>query len=250
MSFSQTTIVKVRELPLLADIGINPDEIGRRQPLVITVEAMLDSAAGSSDLDDQVAAAIDKLPRPGDTAEIIALTGELISRNLPQGAGPSAGRLSAEAAIQLAVLAQVPEARQVAMLSMTNDTAPQHLQLWRAVVNQTPSYGAEAPLFLAGMAGWLSGDGAIAQVALKRSLEAPAPESQPRMGRLLDDILQNVVPPNEWRGIRAQMLAAGDEQVRHAVTGPHDRWETVPPPSREPERRRPDNPPPAPGIAV
>jgi dihydroneopterin aldolase len=43
MSFSQTTIVKVRELPLLADIGINPDEIGRRQPLVITVEAMLDS---------------------------------------------------------------------------------------------------------------------------------------------------------------------------------------------------------------
>ncbi len=36
------TSVRVRELPLLADIGINPDEIGRRQPLVITVELGLD----------------------------------------------------------------------------------------------------------------------------------------------------------------------------------------------------------------
>lgn len=33
-----TTLVRVRELPLLADIGINPDEIGCRQPLVISVE--------------------------------------------------------------------------------------------------------------------------------------------------------------------------------------------------------------------
>jgi len=38
------TRVRVRELPLLADIGINPDEIGRRQPLVITVELTLDAS--------------------------------------------------------------------------------------------------------------------------------------------------------------------------------------------------------------
>jgi len=37
------TSVRVRDLPLLADIGINPDEIGRRQPLVITVELKLSS---------------------------------------------------------------------------------------------------------------------------------------------------------------------------------------------------------------
>lgn len=36
------TKVRVRDLPLLADIGINPDEVGRRQPLVITVELVLD----------------------------------------------------------------------------------------------------------------------------------------------------------------------------------------------------------------
>lgn len=37
------TRVVVRDLPLLADVGINPDEVGRRQPLVITVEVQLDT---------------------------------------------------------------------------------------------------------------------------------------------------------------------------------------------------------------
>lgn len=42
------TRVRVRELPLLADIGINPDEIGRRQPLVVSVELLLaDSPAAA-----------------------------------------------------------------------------------------------------------------------------------------------------------------------------------------------------------
>jgi dihydroneopterin aldolase len=36
-----TTTVRVRDLPLLADIGINPDEIGRRQPLVVSVDLEL-----------------------------------------------------------------------------------------------------------------------------------------------------------------------------------------------------------------
>ncbi len=47
---SCVTRVRVRDLPLLADVGINPDEIGRRQPLVISVELLLDGdCAGSID---------------------------------------------------------------------------------------------------------------------------------------------------------------------------------------------------------
>lgn len=42
---SIATRVRVKDLPLLADIGINPDEIGRRQPLVITVQLLLDGGA-------------------------------------------------------------------------------------------------------------------------------------------------------------------------------------------------------------
>jgi dihydroneopterin aldolase len=45
MPSSIITKVRVKDLPLLADIGINPDEIGRRQPLVITVQLTLDVGA-------------------------------------------------------------------------------------------------------------------------------------------------------------------------------------------------------------
>ena len=44
MTVRCVTKVRVKDLPLLADIGINPDEIGRRQPLVITVELSLEQA--------------------------------------------------------------------------------------------------------------------------------------------------------------------------------------------------------------
>ena len=60
------TKVRVRELPLLADIGINPDEIGRRQPLVISVELELDAGEITS-----IAETID-YRRIADAAEALA----------------------------------------------------------------------------------------------------------------------------------------------------------------------------------
>ena len=48
------TKIRVRDLPLLADIGINPDEIGRRQPLVISVELGLASQAPVRAIEDTV----------------------------------------------------------------------------------------------------------------------------------------------------------------------------------------------------
>ncbi|ANU06470.1 dihydroneopterin aldolase [Paraurantiacibacter namhicola] len=47
---SATTIVRVRDYPVLADIGINPDEIGRRQPLVVNVEVEI-AAPSVSDIE-------------------------------------------------------------------------------------------------------------------------------------------------------------------------------------------------------
>lgn len=37
-SICDSLLIRVRDLTLLADVGINPDEVGRRQPLVIGVE--------------------------------------------------------------------------------------------------------------------------------------------------------------------------------------------------------------------
>jgi len=45
-AIQSTTTIRVRDLQLLADIGINPDEIGRRQPLVVTVELLLNVTEG------------------------------------------------------------------------------------------------------------------------------------------------------------------------------------------------------------
>ena len=36
-----STHIRIRDLSLLADIGINPDEVGRRQPIVISVTLLL-----------------------------------------------------------------------------------------------------------------------------------------------------------------------------------------------------------------
>ena len=38
---SSYTHVRVRDYPVLADIGINPDEVGRRQSLVVSVDKCL-----------------------------------------------------------------------------------------------------------------------------------------------------------------------------------------------------------------
>ncbi|QOT73959.1 dihydroneopterin aldolase [Sphingobium fuliginis] len=48
-----STVVRVRNLSILADVGINIDEIGRRQPLVLDIEATLRDVAPSK-LDETI----------------------------------------------------------------------------------------------------------------------------------------------------------------------------------------------------
>jgi hypothetical protein len=224
------------------------------RPSRTDLEAGFASAPDTDTLTQRVAAVLDELPSPRDTTAIINLTSELLTRNLPPAdpAQPSARVVPVEDAIKLAVLAQNPSAQSLALLSMSREDAPQHLQLWRAVVNQTPDYGAEAPLYLAGMAAWISGDGASAVVALDRSIDL-APTDQPTgQVRLLSQLIDQVVPPSAWETIRGEVLAASDPRVRAAVrTAPPEPevWETITPkPIRRPEAR--DVPPPAPGIAI
>lgn len=66
-----TTRVRVRNLELLADIGINPDEVGRRQPLVLTVELEL-GAATIGAIDETV-----------DYRRIVAVAEELALVHIP-----------------------------------------------------------------------------------------------------------------------------------------------------------------------
>lgn len=227
------------------------------RPTRADLQAAFASAPDTDQLATRVGAVLDTLPRPYDTEAILTLTADLISRNLPPApparvADLPQAHVPLDDAIKLAVLAQNPLAQSLAVLTITRDNAPEHLALWRDVVNQVPAYGAEGPLYLAGMAAWVSGDGASAAVALKRSVELNRGEQPTGQVRLLSQLIDQVVPPSAWEAIRGNVLADADPRVRAAFhTSPAEAevWETITPtPIRRPEPR--DAPPPAPGIAI
>jgi hypothetical protein len=219
------------------------------------LQAAFASAPDSDQLATRIGAVLDTLPRPRDTEAILARTADLIDRNLPDQPAnvtqPAQARVPLDDAIALAVLAQNPSAQSLAVLSITRENAPEHLALWRDVVNQVPAYGAEAPLYLAGMAAWVSGDGASAVVALDRSTDLN-PDARPTgQVQLLSQLIDQVVPPSAWEYIRDDVLADADPRVRTALHTPAEPevWETITPkPIRNPDPL--DAPPPAPGIAI
>ena len=148
-------------------------------------------------------------------------------------------------------------ARDLALLSITRSNAAEHLQLWQDVVKTTPAVGADMALYLAGMAAWISGDGASATIALGRALETAPPSSNPHPVRLLDGIIDQVVPPDAWDSIRPALLADVPAAVGRALRAGRDntaRRDGWPPVTRaqEPVRRPEVDPtkPPAPGIAI
>lgn len=233
-----------------ADYGL------KLRPNRADLQAAFASAPDTDQLATRVGAVLDTLPRPRDTEAILSLTAGLISRSLPDEPArvtdPPQAHVPLDDAIKLAVLTQNPSAQSLAVLSITRDNAPEHLALWRDVVNQVPAFGAEAPLYLAGMAAWVSGDGASAVVALDRCVDLNHGEQPTGQVRLLSQLIDQVVPPTAWDAIRGDVLAAADPRVRAALrTTPAEPevWETITPtPIRRPEAR--DVPPPAPGIAI
>lgn len=215
--------------------------------------ARLASAEATDELSDEISAVLDRLPAPGDSRRLVKEFSSLLATNLPRP-GTARTALSTEDAIAMAILSQNPAVRDVALLSMTRETARQHLQLWCEVVNQTPAYGAERPLLLAGMAAWISGEGALATMALQRAEQAVLP-GDPAGVDLLSHVIDQVVPPSTWDGLRPEALAGVPAMVRAAVekvTAPEspEAWETINAPIRTTRHSPRDTTPPAPGIAI
>lgn len=220
------------------------------------LDARFDSAQPTADLDAAITTAIDQLPPPRDTAALVERFATLLARNLTDPPRPDAPARTPSLvdALQLAVLAQNRTVSDVAILSMTRANAEQHLQLWRSVVNQTPAYGAEMPLYLAGMAAWITGDGATATVALERSQAAAGPGPGPNV--LLDTLIDQVIPPDTWPQVRDQILRSTDPIARQAVETTartaDQPWEAVNQPTVRARHDPPGTPqrPPAPGLAL
>jgi hypothetical protein len=179
----------------LADslVGADPD----------AVEAV--QAAADAALTRLAAAARSPLGPPAPEALRTYLVSEghwvehRVRRFLDDGAPPDAhdvGRL-------LVGLAQV-EVRDVAWATMDGDNARQHVELWRAVVRDSPRDLLAPPAALLGFAAWLSGDGALAWCAVDRCQEA---EPDYSLALLLTDALSAAVPPSSWRPVARDMLS-------------------------------------------
>ncbi|MCW5951337.1 MAG: DUF4192 domain-containing protein [Propionibacteriaceae bacterium] len=209
------------------------------------------SPPDTDELIRQAEAALSDLPQPSDTDAIITRMGDLLRRHLPITPDGSPDRLDVQDAVQLAVLAQHLKAREVAELALIRQDATQHLSLWRSVVNSVPESVAEAPLYLAGMAAWAAGEGASASIALEQTQHVGEPGPYPP-AVLLDELIDQVIPPSAWDTFRADGLAQTDPRIREAVLGINTpkAWESLPQRTLQHRPQPPDLAPPAPGIAI
>lgn len=217
----------------------------QRLPSRADLAATFASPPDSAELSARVDAALDALPDPTDRDAVIAHTSDLIRRNL------STGGIDPHDAVQLGVLSQHGQARELALLAMTHHDANQHLALWRTVVNHVPEHGAEPPLFLAGMAAWIAGEGAAVSVALER-LEQLGQDNQFQPALILDRLVHEVTPPTAWDALRTDGLAIAAPAIRDAVAAIHTptTWETIPKLPLNRSHQPPAAAPPAPGIAI
>ena len=188
------------------------------------LEARFASAPDSPQLDAEVRAALDDLPKYRDLTALLDHTRDLLHRNLgsraPFGSGRASQPMSTVDSVQLTQLVQNRHARDFALASISKDTAPRHLALWSEVLNRTPSRFAETPAAIAGIAAWIAGDGASASIALTRSQSAATSPRASGPADLLDAIIDQVLPPSAWPSLRGRILEHADQRVHHALI-PH-----------------------------
>ena len=98
----------------------------------------------------------------------------------------------------LAARIQHVTVRDIAWALMDRPTGRLHADLWRGVAALTPNTEVVLPVLgLLGMGGWVSGDGALANVALERAADVPG-QDRYTMLRLLAEVIERAVPPTAW----------------------------------------------------
>jgi len=225
------------------------------------LESRFTSPPDTDELDRQLGVALADLPNPVEKDAILTLTGELITKGLPETSHSATdphlepgAALSPADAIRLSVLVQHAGARDLALLTMNRENATQHLALWQGVIRSSPAFGADMALYLAGMAAWISGDGASATIALERALKADPTPDRDHPARLLEGLIDKVVPPSSWNSIRRTIAADTDPAVREALgadaPAARPRWSPISSPMGATRLKPEDGRPPAQGIDI
>ena len=112
----------------------------------------------------------------------------------------------------LATLVADLRLRDLAWAMISPDEAEQHVEVWLRVVNRVAPELSAGPLALLGMAGWISGHGALLNCCADQLRDRHPHYS---MGRLLEEISDFAVSPSVWRTLGPEMQT----EVRRALDG-------------------------------
>jgi hypothetical protein len=96
---------------------------------------------------------------------------------------------------ELALLTTDVVVRDHAWAMMTRPDAEDHVRLWGRVVARVPPQVSAGPLGLLGMAGWISGNGALQNCCAER-LDELFPDYN--LGRILAELSERAIPPSYW----------------------------------------------------
>lgn len=159
--------------------------------------ALLESAADA----DEAEQALEAVADLGE--EVAARASETFHRLLG-----SDEPVTFDEASLLAFACQATAFHDEAALAVTRETAGRALEIWRGVLRQSSPLVAGASLCQAGLAAWVTGDGATLSIALERVLSefGGAP-----WFHFLDDVQRYAVPPDLWQTIRQEYLVTSLE---------------------------------------
>lgn len=99
-----------------------------------------------------------------------------------------------------AVALVTADARRALIRDMNRHNADRWMTFWLTVANRNLPEQRTLPLGLAGLAGWLFGDGAMVNVVLDEIAQI-APDDA--LARLLHQLVVDAVPPDFWEDIKA-----------------------------------------------
>lgn len=148
------------------------------------------------DLADTLRAELKLFADPGAAARLLA---RFVDAAISESAVPDE-----RTCLLLGLLVTDVHIRDLAWALISPANAEDHIRLWGGVVAQVPPTLAAAPLCLLGMAGWVSGAGALLNCCCERLAEVDPHYS---MGRLLADISERALPPSLWQQMRGEVQA-------------------------------------------
>jgi hypothetical protein len=149
------------------------------------------SAAELARLDDLATEVLDEL----EQLAAPRMAAERLVRTVRSGAADPNG-LDDRTCMALALLVTDLHLRDLAWAMISPDEAEKHVEVWLRVVNRVPPELSAAPLALLGMAGWISGHGALLNCCADKIRDQHPGYS---MGRLLAEISDRAVSPSVWR---------------------------------------------------